>query len=124
MAISGAVPSNYDGNFVISNVTQDTFTITVSGSPAAATGTIVCQPYGISPNGNSAIVWLPGNGLAVGNHVLMSGAVQETALNGIFAVTAVTADTFSFHPGGRQPGYDGHGHYRPAGRHGGFRHHL
>ena len=96
VAISGAVPSNYDGNFVISNVTQDTFQITISGSPAAATGTIVCQPYGISPSGNSVIVWLPNNGLAVGNNVLMSGAVQETALNGVFAVTAATANTFSF----------------------------
>ena len=94
--ISGATPSNYDGNFVIANVTQDTFTITVSGSPAAATGTIVCQPCGISPSGNSVVVWLPGNGLAVGNKVLISGAVLQTALNGVFAVTAVTANTFSF----------------------------
>ena len=96
VAISGATPSNYDGNFVIFNVTQDTFQITVSGSPAAASGTIVCQPYGISPSGDSVIVWLPDNGLAVGNNVLMSGAVQQTALNGVFAVTAATANTFSF----------------------------
>ena len=102
VAISGAAPSNYDGNFVISNVTQDTFQITVTGSPGAATGTIVCQPYGISPSGNSVIVWLPGapgtpgRGLAVGDKVLVSGAVQQTALNGVFAVTAATANTFSF----------------------------
>ncbi len=96
VAISGATPSNYDGNFVISGVTQDTFTITVTGSPAAASGTILCQPYGISPSGNSVIVWLPDNGLAAGNNVLMSGAVQETALNGVFAVTAATANTFTF----------------------------
>ncbi|MGA2033199.1 MAG: lamin tail domain-containing protein, partial [Thermoguttaceae bacterium] len=96
VAISGATPSNYDGNFVIGNVTQDTFTIPVTGSPAAATGTIVCQPYGISPTSTGAIVWLPSNGLAVGNKVLMSGAVQQPALNGVFVVTAVTANTFSF----------------------------
>ncbi len=96
VSISGATPSNYDGSFVISNVTQDTFQITVSGSPAAATGTIVCQPYGIGPNGGSVIVWLPGNGLAVGNKVLIGGAVQQTSLNGVFTVTAATANTCSF----------------------------
>ena len=96
VSISGATPSNYDGNFVISNVTQDTFQITVSGSPAAAIGTIVCQPDGISPSGGNVIVWLPGNGLAAGNKVLIAGAVQQTALNGVFTVTAATANTFSF----------------------------
>ena len=85
VAISGATPLNYDGNFVISNVTQDTFQITVTGSPAAATGTIVCQPYGIDPianGGTDALVWLPDNGLTVGNEVLISGAVQERRSTG------------------------------------------
>jgi len=38
--ISGASPANYNGDFVITVTSPTTFTFAVSGSPAAATGTI------------------------------------------------------------------------------------
>ena len=45
ITIAGASQSQYDGNFVIANVTANTFTYTISGSPASpATGTITACP--------------------------------------------------------------------------------
>jgi len=58
------------------------------------TGTITVQPCGISPNGSSAIVWLPNHGFAVGNHVLITGADQGY-YNGDFVIAAVTVNTLT-----------------------------
>ena len=50
--ISGATQTDYNGSFVISNVTATTFDYTVTGAPATpATGTIVCR------KAKSALVW-------------------------------------------------------------------
>src|SRR5208282_5338117 len=45
ITIAGASQSQYNGNFVIANVTANTFTYTISGSPVTpATGTITARP--------------------------------------------------------------------------------
>ena len=50
--ISGATQTDYNGSFVISNVTANTFDYTVGGTPATpATGTIVCK------KGKAPLVW-------------------------------------------------------------------
>jgi hypothetical protein len=41
--ISGAMPSNYNGDFVITVTSTTAFTFAISGSPAAATGTIAAS---------------------------------------------------------------------------------
>ena len=50
--ISGATQTDYNGSFVISNVTANTFDYTVAGAPATpATGTILCK------KAKSTLVW-------------------------------------------------------------------
>ena len=50
--ISGATQTDYNGSFVISNVTANTFDYTVGGTPATpATGTILCK------KAKSTLVW-------------------------------------------------------------------
>ena len=79
VAISGASQGQYNTtSAVIFNVTQDTFDYTVTGSPTSpATGTIYVTPYGITRNGTTATVTLPGHGFANGNLVLITGATPD-----------------------------------------------
>jgi hypothetical protein len=98
--ISGANESQYNTSAaVIFNVTQDTFDYTVSILPAPpnspATGNIYVTPYGIARSGSTAIVTLPGHGFANGDRVLITGATQAD-YNGIFTISNVTANTFSY----------------------------
>ncbi len=94
--ISGANESAYNGSFVISNVTPNTFSYTVSGTPSTpASGAIFAQPYGITRSGAVAIVHLPGHGFSDGDVVNISGASQGQ-YNGTFVITAATANTFSY----------------------------
>ena len=49
VAVSGAAPSAYDGTFVITAISGNTFSYLVSGSPTSpASGTITIQPYVVS----------------------------------------------------------------------------
>jgi hypothetical protein len=97
VAISGANESQYNTtSAVIFNVTQDTFDYTITGSPASpASGTIYVTTYGITRNGTAAIVTLEGHGFANGDLVLISGA-SPTNYNGIFTISNVTVNTFSY----------------------------
>ena len=100
IAISGANQLQYNTSAaVIFNVTQDTFDYTVPIAPAPpaspASGTIYVTPYGITRNGSSAIVTLPGHGYAVGDRVLITGATQSD-YNGIVTISGVTFNTFSY----------------------------
>ena len=97
VAISGAREGPYNTtSAVIFNVTQDTFDYTVTGSPTSpATGTIYVTPYGITRNGTTATMTLPGHGFANGNLVLITGATQAN-FNGIFTIFNVTPNTFSY----------------------------
>lgn len=94
--ISGASPTIYNGTFAITAITSSTFTYTLGSSyTGSATGTVLAQPYGISRNGTTAIVWLTNHGLSNGNTVIISGA-DLAAYNGQFTISAVTANTFSY----------------------------
>jgi hypothetical protein len=94
--ISGAEQSQYNGTFTIFNVTADSFDITVSSAAISpATGTILVQPYGVSRNRSTAIVWLPGHGYSVGDYVRVTGCSQGD-YNGVFKISSATANTFSY----------------------------
>jgi hypothetical protein len=94
--ISGAEQPQYNGTFTIFNVTADTFDVTVSSSAVSpATGTILVQPYGITRNRSTAIVWLPDHGYSVGDYVKVTGCSQGD-YNGTFQITSVTDNTFSY----------------------------
>jgi hypothetical protein len=94
--ISGATQPEYNGTFVIAGVTANTFTYTISGTPASpATGSISAQPYGISRDGTTAIVSLVNHGYANGDSILISGAGQAE-YNGTFPITVLSNNTFSY----------------------------
>ena len=97
VAISGANQAQYNTtSAVIFNVTNDTFEYTITGSPASpATGTIYVTPYGITRNGTTATVTLPGHGFANGDLVMITGATP-TAYNGVYPIYNVTTNTFSY----------------------------
>ena len=96
VTISGATPALYNGTFVITGVTQSTFTYTMTGTPTLdASGTITVQTCGIVLNGTTATVTLANHGYAVGNIVAISGATQAT-YNGVFTITGVTTSTFTY----------------------------
>lgn len=70
--ISGATQTDYNGSFVISNVTANTFDYTVGGTPATpATGTIVCK------KGKAPLVW---NGVSTVS-VVPQGVTTGAAAN-------------------------------------------
>ncbi|MGA2498880.1 MAG: lamin tail domain-containing protein, partial [Tepidisphaeraceae bacterium] len=116
--ISGATPAQYDGDFTITNVTQNTFDYTVSGSPVTpATGKITAQrldklyytvdssdPWtdpivrtasAVTRSGSTATFTSNNHGFSNGNMVLISGAVQPE-YNGLFSISGVTANTFTY----------------------------
>jgi hypothetical protein len=96
VVVAGASPSDYNGTFVVSNVTQNTFDYTVLSTIAgSATGTIFATPAAISRSGMTAIVQAPNHGYAVGDCVTISGAGQGE-YNGTFPLTSVTANTFTY----------------------------
>ncbi len=99
--ISGANQSAYNGSFVISNVTADTFSYTMTSAPGEwAFGAIFAQAMNrpvtaITRTGSTATVTLAGHGFVNGQTILISGA-NESAYNGSFVISNVTADTFSY----------------------------
>ena len=99
ITISGATatpPNYYNGTFVIANATQNSFTYTMAGTPGSATsGTITARTCGLASASGTATVTLANHGYAIGNLVVISGAVP-TAYNGVFTITGVTASTFSY----------------------------
>jgi hypothetical protein len=94
--VSGAEQASYNGTFQITVIDADNFSYIVSGTPASpASGLLALQPYGISRRADTAIVWLPSHGLAVGDYVTLSGTNQGE-YNQTFPILSVTANTFSF----------------------------
>ena len=95
--VSGAIQTQYNvTSALITAVSGNTFSYAVSGSPASpATGTIKVQPYGISYNGTTAIVWLPNNGYTSGHWVNVTGASPST-YDGVYQITGVTTNTFTY----------------------------
>ena len=82
ITIAGASQSQYDGNFVIANVTANTFTYTISGSPASpATGTITACPLTAGATSFDA------------NSILVGATTATTAGGGISATTTPLAIT-------------------------------
>ena len=67
--VSGASQSAYNGTFTITAVNGATFSYTMSSTPTAASTACTVQPYGISYNGTSTIVWLPNHGYSSGDWI-------------------------------------------------------
>jgi hypothetical protein len=94
--ISGAGQSEYNGTFVIYNVTANTFDYTISGTPVSpATGSVIVQAYGITRSGSTVLVYSPNHGYAAGDTVVIEG-VNEADYNGTFVISNVTTNTFTY----------------------------
>ena len=99
--ISGADQSEYNGDFTISNVTDDTFTYTLSSAPdtlvTPATGSITARRHvaGITPHGSTATVDMPNSGFAPGDVIHISGASPDN-YNGDFTISTVTPAGFTY----------------------------
>lgn len=99
VVIRGADQTDYNGLFTITAVTGDTFSYTVSGSPATpATGHIYVQRAvsSLTRSSSTATATLSNHGFKVGQSIAVSGA-DQTEYNGNFTITAVpSSDTFSY----------------------------
>ena len=99
--VSGASPAAYDNNgnpVVVTAVdpVNNTFSYAVTGSPGSpASGTITVQPYGLSPNGTTAIAWLPNHGYSNGDWIDITGATSSV-YNGLHQIGNVTPNTFTY----------------------------
>lgn len=91
ITIAGATPIAFNGVVFIDSVSLDgnSFTYTLSAALAqAATGTITATS-------NTATATAFGHGLASGNTVTIAGATP-TGYNGVYVVTKIDADSFSY----------------------------
>jgi len=99
--ISGAVQPEYNGVFAIGNVTANTFTYTVSGTPASpATGAITVYRLdkavtALTRDGATARVTAADHGFLSGDRIRIAGASQPE-YNGDFVISVVDADTFTY----------------------------
>jgi hypothetical protein len=75
-----------NGTWVVSNVTATGFDIGVAPNGTYTTGG--------TWQTNTTTVTSPNNGLQTGDSVLISGVLGDTAVNGFFTVSNVTANTF------------------------------
>lgn len=105
VTVRGATQA-YNGNHTITAVTDDTFSFTVSGSPATPATTIdkitVSLSTGleksvssIARSGSTATATSTAHGYSLGQQVTLNGADQPE-YNGTFIITAVTTNTFKF----------------------------
>ncbi len=99
--ITGAVQPEYNGLFVVSGVTQNTFAYTVPGAPATtATGTVVAQRVDrpvttLAAVGTTVTATVASHGLSNGDLVRIVGATPAE-YNGDFIVSGVTTNTFNY----------------------------
>ncbi|MFI5379426.1 MAG: PA14 domain-containing protein, partial [Tepidisphaerales bacterium] len=98
--VSGAVQPEYNGLFTIGGVTTNTFNYTISGAPAAATGTIIAQHVdrvvtSLAASGTTVTATVAGHGLANGDLVRIAGA-SPAEYNGDFIIANVTTNTFTY----------------------------
>jgi len=91
VTIRGANESEYNGTFVVGNVTSTTFTVNVSGAPATpASGVIFTN---IATNTATAVI--TGHGYSVGDQIQIFGA-DQTQYNQTIALGSSTLNTISF----------------------------
>jgi hypothetical protein len=94
--MSGAAQPEYNGAFVITGVTANAFTYTISGTPVSpAAGTISAQPYGISRSDSTVYVSLTAHGYSTGDQIYVAGATPSS-YNGTYPITVLSANTFSY----------------------------
>lgn len=111
VVIAGAAQAEYNGAHSITVVDANSFTFTVSGTPATpATGTITMMGIFLSrgpawrnggqvitgaTNATPIVITANGHGLSTGDDAEVSNVLGNTAANGRWTVTVVDANTFS-----------------------------
>ena len=101
--IYGADPTNYNGVFTIANCTASTFTYTISGSPAAATGLIICRRLTDTANSGATFTGWSWSCLADGlgrsmelmNPALPNGSGQNWAASSVLYGTPGRANSLA-----------------------------
>ncbi|MEO5331046.1 MAG: PilC/PilY family type IV pilus protein [Magnetococcus sp. YQC-5] len=90
VTIRGVTPDDYNGNYQITKIDNNSFsyTLTTTPLPATVTGTA----HLTSP---TAFATLVGHGYSTGNSILVSGATPDV-YNGSFSITVLDADHFTY----------------------------
>jgi len=111
--ISGALPSGWNGTYVIAYVDANTFTIsTASVLPSPATGTITA--YSALATGPTVVATSPDHGFSVGQTIYIEYDLTA-AHNGTWVIATVPdADTFTYSTGATLPSPGGGSTVRPA----------
>lgn len=97
ITIRNAIQTDYNGRFNITVTNDITFTYALTGAPATPANQITVTS--ITRIGSTATVTRTAHGFTSGTSVLISGAT-ETAYNGTFVISNVTANTFDYTPSG------------------------
>ena len=92
VTISGATPADYDGDFTITKIDNDSFIYTVATTPIAAT---ILPTVQLNNAAVTAIATLPSNGYSTGNSIDITGATPS-GYNGTFTITKTSDDTFQY----------------------------
>jgi type IV pilus assembly protein PilY1 len=89
ITIAGATPTTFNGVFLVTGATTNAFTYALP-SPIAATAT-----GSVTVTSNTATATAPLHGFTTGDSVTIAGASQA-GHNGVFVVTQVDANTFTY----------------------------